>query len=193
MARQINADTPPSLLLRIRDHADDESWGDFVEVYSPMIYSFCRSRGLQANDAADVTQEVLLRLSKAIRNFEYDRGRGLFRDWLARIVLNEIRRQASKAKQPPINLEEQSVPAAQDDSQWQEHFQQHIFQTALGRCKPHFAEETWRLFELSWLQDQSVDEVAVATNCSRDQVYVARSRVLKRLRYEVVNLSDDLV
>ncbi len=96
LSRKIDATTPPSLVIRLRDHADTKAWSEFVDVYSPLIYNYCRWRELQSSDAADVTQEVLLRVAKAIRSFEYDRTKGLFRDWLARIVLNEIRRLTKK-------------------------------------------------------------------------------------------------
>lgn len=193
MNRKIDAVTSPSLVLRLRDHADAAAWAEFLEVYSPLLYDFCRSRGLQASDAADVTQEVLLRVAAAIRSFEYDRAKGLFRDWLARIVLNEIRRFMKKrtASTTVQGLLDQNV--VQFESSWNEQFHQHVFAKALERCRPHFAEETWKMFVRSWVDKVDSEKVAIELNISVEQVYVARSRVLKRLRNEVAQLADDVL
>lgn len=193
MSRRIDNTTQPSLVLRLRDHSDTNAWNEFVDVYSPLIYDFCRSRQLQSSDAADVTQEVLLRLSKAIRNFEYNRDKGLFRDWLARIVLNEIRRLTSKASHLAIALDELDKDSGNLTSSWNEQFQQHIFTKALERTRVNFNEETWRMFEMSWLQKIASEQVAESMGVGIERIYVARSRVLKRLRYEVSILADDIV
>jgi RNA polymerase sigma-70 factor (ECF subfamily) len=185
--------TQPSLVLRLRDHSDGAAWNEFVDVYSPLIYDFCRTRELQSSDAADVTQEVLLRLSKAVRNFEYDRSKGLFRDWLARIVLNEIRRYAKKLSQLVVSSEELDKDCGELASSWNEQFQQHIFAKALDRAKSRFNEETWAMFEMSWLKKLPAQQVAQDLGISIERIYVARSRVLKRLRYEVTILADDIV
>lgn len=189
MARFIDADTPPSLLLRIREHNDGEAWASFTEVYSPLVYGFCRSRSLQPADAADVTQEVLLRVATAIQSFEYDQRIGLFRDWMARIVINEIRRFAQRRQVGQIP-EGHDEPGA--ESGWNEHFQRHILQSALRRCQHRFSEQTWSLFVESWVRQVPPSEVAHQFGVSIDKVYVARSRVLKQLRREVTVLCDDL-
>lgn len=189
MPKQIDADTAPSLLLRLRDPEDHQSWETFVGVYSPMIYNFCRLRALQASDAADVTQEVLLRVSKAIRRFEYDRQQGYFRDWLARIVINEIRRFTGKQRAVTLGDDYDAEGTA---DLWNEHFQQHVFSAALERCRPHFSDNSWALFEQSWIERKPVAEVAEALHSTPEKVYVARSRILKRLKSEVVLLAEEL-
>lgn len=159
-------------------------------MYSPLIYNFCRLKRLQASDAADVTQEVLVRVANAIKRFQYDRSCGMFRDWLARIVNNEIKRHFSARS-------EQTLPAQYDspgaEEIWDDHFHQHIFKVAITRCRPHFSEDTWALFELSWLQKIPVEEVAQRMELGVERIYVARSRVLKRLRREVAVLADDIL
>jgi RNA polymerase sigma-70 factor, ECF subfamily len=193
LSRKIDNTTQPSLVLRLRDHADATAWNEFVDVYSPLIYDFCRTRDLQSSDAADVTQEVLLRLSKAIRNFEYDRDKGLFRDWLARIVLNEIRRLTKKSTHLMISSEELDKDYGNLASNWNEQFQQHIFAKALERARANFNDETWAMFEMSWIRKLPSEQVAEELGVGIERIYVARSRVLKRLRYEVAILSDDIV
>ncbi len=74
------------------------------------------------------------------------------------------------------------------DSVWNEHFQQAIFAKALERSQPHFSDETWIMFAKSWIEKVDVEQVATDLGTSVDRIYVARSRVLKRLRYEVTLL-----
>ena len=84
--------TKPSLLLRIRDATDSASWNEFAEIYGPIIRSYCRRRGLQPTDADDVVQEILTRVARSIGTFEYEPGRGRFRDWLGTVTRNRITR-----------------------------------------------------------------------------------------------------
>lgn len=193
MNRKIDATTPASLLFRLRYHSDSVAWIEFVDVYSPLIYDYGRSCGLQSSDAADVSQEVLLRVAKAIRAFEYDREKGLFRDWLARIVLNEVRRFIKKQANLPLPAEELDRSPGTLESAWNEHFQQYLFAKALERCQCHFTRETWAIFQRSWIEKNPPDQVADSLGVSVEQIYVARSRVLKRLRHEVAILADDIL
>src|SRR2546425_13358367 len=85
--------TRPSLLLRVRDVNDDAAWSQFVEIYTPLVFGYCRGRGLQEGDAADVAQESMRAVAKAIGKFEYDqqRGqRGKFRNWLLTVVRSKL-------------------------------------------------------------------------------------------------------
>ena len=74
--------TRASLLLRLRDPRDVEAWGEFVEVYGPLVYDYGRRHGLQDADAADLTQEVLRAVAWSAGEFRYDPSRGMFRSWL---------------------------------------------------------------------------------------------------------------
>ena len=78
-------DTPKtrlSLLVRIRDSQDDLAWSEFVDVYAPLIHGFACKQGLQDADAADLTQDVLRAVARAIKRLDYDAERGTFRGWL---------------------------------------------------------------------------------------------------------------
>ena len=183
--------TPPSLLERIRDHDNDLAWETFCDVYSPLLYDYCRKRGLQANDAADVVQESLLRVAKAILKFEYDPQRGRFRDWLYRIVHNEICRQANRRK-PSVALSQSDEEVAiEQDPEWNEHFHNHILRTALARIRPRFEAVTWDAFVNVWLKHKAASDVATQMGRSLDFVYLSKSRVIKRLRLEVEQLADE--
>jgi len=191
LRKPTNQTTPPSLLDRIRDHDDDRAWETFCDVYSPLLYDYCRKRGLQASDAADVVQEVLLRVAKGILKFEYDPGRGRFRDWLYRIVYHEICRMAERRKQSDVVVANELEIEGKVDRDWDEHFHNHILRTALERVKPRFEAATWEAFELVWLRNRKPNEVARSLERPLDFVYLSKSRVLKRLRLEVEQLADE--
>ncbi len=78
-------DTPPSLLIRLRDAADQSSWREFFEQYWRLIYSFARRCGLSPPHAEDVVQEVVCEVFRAMPTFEYDRAKGTFRGYLRTI------------------------------------------------------------------------------------------------------------
>src|SRR5580693_4590826 len=98
-------ETKPSLLIRLRDPLDAEAWRTFVAVYAPLVYRFGRRRSLQDADAADLTQEVMGEVARAIRSFEYQPERGRFRDWLLIIARRRlIRFQELRARRPVAGL-----------------------------------------------------------------------------------------
>lgn len=186
-----NQTTPPSLLARICDRDDELAWQTFCDVYTPLLYNYCRKRGLQASDTADVVQEALLRVTKGILTFEYDPRRGRFRDWLYKIVYHEICRLASRQKSS-LEISQLLPELIADDNQvWNEHFHDHILKCALDRIEHRFEMETWQAFIGVWLNHRPADEVAIQLNRSLDFVYLSKSRVIKRLRLEVEQLADE--
>src|ERR1700757_5531480 len=87
------ADIPPtraSLLLRLRDPRDGSAWGEFVDLYAPLVYGYIRKQGLQDADAADLTQDVLGAVAGAVDRLEYDPARGAFRNWLFTVVRRKL-------------------------------------------------------------------------------------------------------
>ena len=186
--------TNPSLLIRLRDVQDRQAWATFAEVYGPLIFSYCRRRNLQASDASDVSQEVFSVLSKSLPTFEYQTERGRFRDWLGLITHRELIRfwKRNERVQRLLSSNGQSeVEAAQDIAGWDSHFHSELLQHAMKRIQGAFERETWEIFERIWMQGEAAESVARSLNLKIGSVYVAKSRVLKSLRAEVLMLSDD--
>src|SRR5690242_13111795 len=87
------AEFPPtraSLLLRLRDPRDGVAWGEFVDLYAPLVYGYLRKQGLQDADAADLCQDVLAAVAGAVGRLEYDPARGAFRNWLFTAVRRKL-------------------------------------------------------------------------------------------------------
>lgn len=187
-------ETKPSLLVRLRDPLDAEAWRTFVGLYAPLVYRYGRRRALQDADAADLTQEVMGEVARDIRSFNYQPERGRFRDWLLTIARRRlIRLQSRRARQPLASLEsEPPEPAGDDvpDPDWNEAFNARVLRVALQRIRPHFEESSWRAFERVWLEHCPSAEVADELSMSIEAVYMAKSRILRRLKEEVEDLAE---
>jgi RNA polymerase sigma factor (sigma-70 family) len=191
--------TRASLLMRIRDVGDAESWRVFVTIYAPLVYRFACRRGLQDADASDLSQDVMEKVARAIRSFEYQPARGRFRDWLLTITRRQVARfHEYRARRPELligsaELEQLGVGTDQDrpDADWNEDFNARVLQVALDRARLHFEPMTWRAFESVWLENRSAVETANDLSLHVELVYYAKSRVLKRLKEEVQEIVED--
>lgn len=183
--------TRVSLLARLHDDQDAASWQTFVGVYAPLIYGFARRRGLQDADANDITQEVLIEVARGIRGFEYDRGKGRFRDWLGLVTRRRLSRFFARLADWPGRL-----PAAIADpgldAEWAAAFDDRLFEAAMERVQSQFTDPTWQAFTRTWLKNEPAQAVAESLGMTVDALYVARSRVLKSLREEVLELAEDV-
>src|SRR5438477_8561824 len=123
--------TRPSLLVRIRDAHDREAWGQFVQVYVPLIYRFVLRSGLQDADAADVTQEVLRAVARACKRLDYNPRRGRFRSWLLTVVRSKLsdflagqQRQEHGTGDTDVHALFDQLPARDEDAlQWEQDYE----------------------------------------------------------------------
>jgi RNA polymerase sigma factor (sigma-70 family) len=185
--------TRASLLVQIRDGSNHDAWQEFIKLYGPVVYGFARKRGLQDADAADLMQDVMRSVSVAIGRLDYDRNQGTFRGWLFTITRNKvfsflsarrIRPQASGDSGTNRLLE--SHPDTTDGSdEWEMDYQRRLAAIAMERVKTEFQDSTWRAFWLTAVDGAAVAEVAKQVGLSPGAIYVAKSRVLARLKEEV--------
>lgn len=187
-------ETRPSLLLRLRNAGDQQAWGEFLEIYQPLIFRLTRQRGLQDADAREVTQEVLFAVARAIGRWESDPVRGSFRGWLATIARNLVVNFLIRQSRHPrgtgdsdfaVWLDE--VPAADcgESRLFDLERRRQMFLWAAEEIETEFRSETWRAFWNTSVAGHSVEDVAHELKMSAGAVYVARSRVMKRLREKV--------
>jgi RNA polymerase sigma-70 factor (ECF subfamily) len=185
--------TRASLLVRIRDGRDTEAWRQFLEVYASLIYGFARKRGLQDADAADLMQEVLRSVASAAGRLEYDPGRGSFRGWLYTVTRNKLtnflhsrqRRLRGSGDTDELERLEEQTARADGPVEWDQEYERRLFTWAAERVRGEFKEPTWQAFWQTAVEDRAAKEVAEALGLSVGAVYVAKSRVLARLKEEV--------
>jgi RNA polymerase sigma-70 factor (ECF subfamily) len=185
--------TRASLLVRLRDSANQGAWQEFVTLYGPIVYGFARKRGLQDADAADLMQDVMRSVSSAIGRLDYDRNQGTFRGWLFTITRNKIFSFLSARRIRPqgsgdstTNQLLQEHPDGDDGADaWELEYQRRLAALAMERVKGEFHENTWQAFWLTAVEGQAVPDVSRLVGLSPGAIYVAKSRVLARLKVEV--------
>jgi RNA polymerase sigma-70 factor (ECF subfamily) len=161
------------------------------------MYRYARRHGLQDADAADLTQEAMGEVARAIRSLEYHPERGRFRDWLRTVTrrrLARFRKFPARCPEPPGGAEALEQVEHRDegpDPDWNEAFHAQVLRTALQRIQPGFEPVTWRAFERVWVENRSAAETAGELSLRIDLVYLAKSRVLKRLEQEVREIAED--
>jgi RNA polymerase sigma factor (sigma-70 family) len=188
------SDTPAtrlSLLVRLRDARDDRAWSQFVELYAPLVYGFARRHGLQDADAADLTQVVLQAVSGGIRRLDYDPRRGSFRGWFFTVMRNKLRNFFAAQKQPGRGTGDsdaqrmlQQLPARADDQTawWDQEYEQRVFSWAAEQVRGGFQDSTWQAFWQTAVEGKTGPEVARALRTTVAAVYLAKGRVMNRLR-----------
>jgi RNA polymerase sigma-70 factor (ECF subfamily) len=193
-------ETQSSLLIRIRDPQDAAAWGRFVDVYTPFIYGVFRRRGLQAADASDVAQDVMRTVASAISRFDYDRDRGSFRGWLFSVARARLNDHYRTRRRQPVGSGETAVhdlldaqPEPPDEREWENSWRQHLLDLAAQRVREQFEPATWRAFWATAVEGRSVAEVADELGLSTGAVYIARSRVMAKLRKAVEEIDADAV
>ncbi len=193
-------DTSPSLLLRIRDPGDGDSWRTFERVYGQIIRSYCQHWRLQSVDADDVTQEVLKAINNRIPTFEYDPAKGRFRAWLGTVTSNTIKRFISRNTKRDksgvrfeVSVSEFDEVCADPDTHWVDIYSERILQEACRIVRLEFEDKTWLCFEGTWIDQRSPQDVAESLDVGVHAVYVNKSRVIKRLEQEIRNLAEDVV
>ncbi|HJT75868.1 MAG TPA: sigma-70 family RNA polymerase sigma factor [Gemmataceae bacterium] len=186
--------TRASLLARLRDPQDADAWRQFVQVYAPVVYGFARKRGLQDADAADLMQNVLRAVVMNAGRLDYDPRRGTFRAWLYTVTRNKLanfldgrRRQARGSGDTATQERLEAQTAQEDDASalWDREYERQMFAAAAERVRGEFQEGTWRAFWMTAVDGKSAAEAGGALGMSPGAVYVAKSRVLARLRDQV--------
>jgi len=185
--------TRASLLVQIRDGANHAAWQEFANVYGPVVYGFARKRGLQDADAADLMQDVLRSVSTAIGRLDYDRNQGTFRGWLFTItrnkILNFLAARRIRPRASGDTTTNQLLNSHPDDTggadAWEMEYQRRIAALAMEHIKNEFQENTWQAFWLTAVEGLAATDVAKQIGISPGAIYVAKSRVLARLKEEV--------
>jgi RNA polymerase sigma-70 factor (ECF subfamily) len=190
--------TRPSLLLRIRDTGDAEAWREFVRLYTPLVFGHCARHGLQEADAADVAQEVMRVAAQAMPEFQYDAQRGKFRGWLLQTTRHKLHKFYARNHRVPQSTSETTIErfldreaTVDEQTRWEEDYRQRLFDWAAERVQKEFQSATWNAFWLTAVECISVKEVAARLGISIGAVYIARSRVIARLRELIETATDE--
>jgi len=154
---------------------------------------------LQPADVEDLLQEILVVVSEKLPQFVHSGQPGAFRAWLRLILTNRVRhflrgqrhRQAVGAPQPLTDwLDQLADPDSSLSRQWDQEHDKHLVRRLLASIQAEFSPTTWQVFQMLVLEDRPVAEVAQALGLTPNAVYVAKARVLARLRVELRGLME---
>jgi RNA polymerase sigma factor (sigma-70 family) len=184
-------DTRPSLLVRLCDSKDDRAWTEFTAIYSPLIYRFACRKGFQDADAADLVQEVLRAVASAVGHWDPDPCKGPFRNWLFRIARNMMLNLAASERRHPRGtgleeiqwlLEARPSPSPEDTALFEAEYKRQLFRWAAERVRGEFRGTTWAAFWETGVEGKKAEVVAANLGMSIGAVYMAKSRVVARIR-----------
>lgn len=187
-------ETSASLLQRLCDRPqDDASWQRLVQLYTPFMQEWLRRHGVPPANADDVVQEVFVVLLRELPTFRYDPERGSFRSWLRTVLLNRLR-EHWRDRQPNVADGSQLLDQLEDPNSnlsqvWAEDHDRFVARRLLELLEKDFEPATWRAFQRQVLEGVKAGDVAAELGMSVGAVYVAKSRVLRRLKEEMQGLS----
>ncbi len=181
--------TPPSLLERIRKPGDDLAWERFVALYTPFIFSLARKSGLGREESSDLVQDVFLLLTAKMVAFQYDATQS-FRAWLRTVVVNRIRQDARHRTVLTVSVASQFDLGREEacESFEESEYRTFLMTRAFEIMQREFSPTTWKACWEHVVSGRTASEVGTELGITEGAVYVAKFRVLRRLREELEGL-----
>lgn len=190
-------ETNLSLIDRLQDAENAEAWQEFLQIYQPVVYRMATQRRLQDADALDVSQQVFTSISRAIHRWVPDADGPPFRAWLTTIAGNAIttaltRRPKDRATGSTsiVDLLNRETADVGISEEMQTQARREVVRWAAEQIRSEFTEQTWAIFWQTAMEDFSVTEMAKTTGRSVGAIYVARHRVLARLKQKIAQTSQ---
>ncbi len=178
-----------SLLSRMQDREDQDSWKDFFDTYWRLIYSFAIKSGLTDAEAQDVVQETVISVAKDIEKFKRDPSLGSFKGWLRNLTRWRIADQLRKRTRSVLAGNNLSTPSTSPDeiagtvnaeleAIWEKDWQANLLEAAMKRVKPRVKEEHYQMFDLNVVRQWPAGKVAQTLGVNIGRVYLAKHRVM---------------
>ncbi len=192
-------DTSLSLLDRIRETSDAESWDRLVALYAPLLKRWVLWYEVQDSDADDIVQDVLTVVTRDLPEFQHTERAGAFRSWLRAILVNRVREFWRSRKYRPIATGTSSIDEKlnqlQDETSevsqiWNREHDQYVLKRLMRVVQSQFEPKTWQAFQRQVLDGHKPETVAGDLEMSMSGVYTAKYRVLNALRRELEGLTD---
>ena len=187
------AETSISLLEQLRATTDPQSlsWQRFTDIYTPLLGTWMGRYQLQPSDADDLVQEVLLAVSRELAEFRHSGRVGALRAWLRTIMVHRLRNFWRSRQNRPVarggsdvleQLDQLADPRSSLSRVWDREHDQHVTRELLKLIQPDFSPNTWQAFRRVVLEGAQPDAVAAELEISLNAVFIAKSRILNRLR-----------
>ena len=192
--------TRQSLLSRLKDWDDGASWNEFFDTYWKLIYETALRAGLQPADAEDVAQETFVCISKAIRTFRYNPGRGSFKGWLCMTTTWRIRdrqrqQQRQKAQAEEINLLcSEPADGLSDEAiatAWDRDWEKNLADAAMDRVRKRVEPKHFQVFHLAMIKQWPTARIAETMGVRASYIYLVKHRIAAQVRRELKKLTKN--
>jgi RNA polymerase sigma factor (sigma-70 family) len=192
--------TRRTLLSRLKNWNDHESWKLFFDTYWKLIYNAAVRAGLTEAEAQDVVQETVISVSKSMPNFRYDEANGSFKGWLLRLtnwrIMDQLRKRpieiqhrnrGSGPSGTTATVERIPDPASLEAFQaaWDQEWESNLFEAAIERVKRKVDPKLYQIFDLYVCKKWPVSRVATELRISRARVYLSKHRIGKLVKMEI--------
>jgi len=191
--------TRRSLISRLRNCEDEESWRTFFKTYWKLLYSFAVRRGCTDAEAEEVVQETVISVARKMPEYRYDPAVCSFKGWLMHVtnwrVIDQIRKRApGRTTSVALDVDVPTKVGASDlESLWEEEWQKNLLDAALERVKRKVNPESYQIFFLLLVKQQSPSQIARMLKISVGRVYLAKHRVGALVRQEIKALTRKLL
>lgn len=174
--------TRTTLLASLADRSDQAAWRTFDQLYRPMLVGYVCSRGLSQADAEDVAQQCIEAVLERIDTYPHQ---GSFRTWLRSIAEKRIadlhrRRRDVQANSAVWQSEPDSHPGPR--TVWEQGCSSDRLKQCVEAVRDQVAAGTFAAFVAYAIEERPAASVARDLGMSVSQVYVAKHRVLERVR-----------
>ncbi len=194
--------TRKSLIERLGNWEDQKSWDEFYQTYWRLIYSVALKSGLRADEAMDTVQEVVLAIAKQSQKHQYDPRQGSFKVWLMNLtrwrINDQFRRRAKDTAMTHSASHNDRDTATFDrfadtktgelERLWNAEWAKNLLDRAMARVKTQVSPRQFQIFDCYVVKDWSVGKVMSELDVSIAQVYLAKHRVGKILKQELIAL-----
>ena len=193
--------TSATLIQKVKNIDDHESWTRFHRFYSPLILGFSRQKGCNDAQANDILQETLVMLLSTMPKFQYAPDKGKFRSFLLKIVDRRIKTAYRRGKKYTsiaedenggdwlLEIEDTSVDSPCNN--WDQLWEYNLIQQALERLKDKINPQTLKSFTMYVLEEKKADDGAKILNIDKNTIFQHKNRVLKLLKEEILRLKQE--
>lgn len=181
--------TSVSLLQRVRVVSDKEAWERFVRLYTPLLLYLAKRLGLQEQDAADLVQDVLVVMVRKLPEFQYQPGKS-FRAWMRTVLMNTWRDRRKSRETSPLDSGVEPKVQPEDEILEEREYQLYILGRALRLMAADFEPTTWQACWETVVCGRPAADVAAELKTTVNAVYLAKSRVLSRVRQDLEGLLE---
>jgi RNA polymerase sigma-70 factor (ECF subfamily) len=192
--------TRVSLIMRVCNLRDGQSWSEFHAIYRPLIFSYLRGLNIKEHDANDLTQQVFWRLMRFLPRFTLNRQKARFRTYLWKLTFHTLvdgarrRKVRDRAEGEWVRrfCEVQESESDELEVEFLKRHRQRILEIALPRARENVSPTAWICFEGRLMHRRSAAEIAAELETTANCVFVHASRVLKEIRRLCAEIEGEL-